>query len=507
MTVPAKSPEPIRLLITALGGEGGGVLAGWITEAAVTSGLVTSRTSIPGVAQRTGATTYYIEILAAEPGKPPPVLALNPAPGQVDVVLASELLEAARLAGAGMISANRTTLISNTARVYTMDEKMAMADGRVDSTRLRSALEATAKRTIFADLNATATTTKAPLSAVLLGAVAAAGVLPIDNDAFRDAVRREGKSVDANLAGFEAGLAAIKTANESNGSKSTDIKAAIPIDKKISVIAEFQARTGVIAAEGVTRLTDYQNAAYAETYLTHLRRFSSLPGMDDTALAELARHLAVRMSVEDVIRVAQLKLRQTRVTRVTAEARARPGDIVDITEFMKPGADEILGLLPPSLGKLLHRGFNRAGWSKAAIPLKVTTTRASGYLRLKFLAGLKRWRPHTLKFHEEQAWLSRWLDLVETMLKRDPAAAREIIFTAKLVRGYGDTYKRGLANWEQIVSAIIQPALSSATPAPQLAEQILQARLAAEKDPEGTALAATLAAIDQYRTALPRAAE
>ena len=112
MAEPFKTSEPTRLLIAALGGEGGGVLAGWITEAAVASGLVTSRTSIPGVAQRTGATTYYIEMVAAGPGKPRPVLALNPAPGQVDILLASELLEATRLAGNGMISANRMTLIA-----------------------------------------------------------------------------------------------------------------------------------------------------------------------------------------------------------------------------------------------------------------------------------------------------------------------------------------------------------------------------------------------------------
>ena len=85
MTAISVPSEPTRLLIAALGGEGGGVLAGWITEAAVASGLVTCRTSIPGVAQRTGATTYYIEMVRAEPDRPRPVLALNPAPGHVDV--------------------------------------------------------------------------------------------------------------------------------------------------------------------------------------------------------------------------------------------------------------------------------------------------------------------------------------------------------------------------------------------------------------------------------------
>jgi indolepyruvate ferredoxin oxidoreductase beta subunit len=50
--------RPITVLICALGGEGGGVLAEWLVETATHSGYVAQSTSIPGVAQRTGATTY-----------------------------------------------------------------------------------------------------------------------------------------------------------------------------------------------------------------------------------------------------------------------------------------------------------------------------------------------------------------------------------------------------------------------------------------------------------------
>ncbi len=488
MTPPVTTPT--RLLIAALGGEGGGVLAGWITEAAVASGLVVSRTSIPGVAQRTGATTYYIEMIAAVTGKPRPVLALNPAPGQVDILLASELLEATRLAGTGMLSADRTTLIANTARVFTMDEKMAMADGRRDSDAMIKILETSARHAILADFNAIAVTAKAPLSAIMLGALAAAEVLPLSADALRAAVRHEGKSVAANLSGFEAGFAAI-----SSGATSSIAAVAPSPEKKVVAVAEFPARTSVVAAEGVARLTDYQNAAYAGTYLDHLRRFAAMPDVDDALLSELARHLAVRMSVEDVIRVAQLKLRAARLARVTAEAKARPGDIVDITEFMKPGTDEILGLFPPLLARPLMRLATKLGLADAAMPLTVTTTRLSGFLRLKFLAALRGWRPRTHKFHEEQIWLRHWLGLVEATAKRDPEAARELIATAKIVRGYGATYKRGMTSFERIASTLVEPALTAAHPPPDLADQILQARIAAEKDPEGAALTATLSAI------------
>ena len=91
--------RPITLLIAALGGEGGGVLTDWIVTAAEAAGFPVQSTSIPGVAQRTGATTYYIEIFpvpARELGGKRPVLALTPGVGDIDVAVASELLEAGR---------------------------------------------------------------------------------------------------------------------------------------------------------------------------------------------------------------------------------------------------------------------------------------------------------------------------------------------------------------------------------------------------------------------------
>ena len=105
----------LRLLIAALGGEGGGVLASWITDAAVNEGLAAQRTSIPGVAQRTGATTYYIELIAGTEGRRP-VMALNPTPGEVDLVVASELMEAARVVQGGFVTPQRTCVIASTHR-------------------------------------------------------------------------------------------------------------------------------------------------------------------------------------------------------------------------------------------------------------------------------------------------------------------------------------------------------------------------------------------------------
>ena len=271
----------------------------------------------------------------------------------------------------------------------------------------------------------------------------------------------------------------------------------------VGTLSGLPAEAHAVLREGVARLTDYQSEAYANRYLARVRHIAGLPLADGELVRELARHLAVRMSVEDVIRVAQLKLRDARLARVTQEAQARHGDIVDITEYMKPGPEEVLGLLPPRLGRwaLAHVRHDRS-W-----PLKVRTTRFSGFLRLKLLAGLKFWRPRTLRFAEEEAWIERWLGLVQRALAFDAPAAREVIATAALVRGYADTYKRGLANWTRIMEAVVEPGLSGSLPRAQFSDAVLQARLAAVKDPEGEALAKTIAAITHTLTAGKIAAE
>jgi len=487
--------QPVRLLIAALGGEGGGVLAGWISEAAAASGLVVSRTSIPGVAQRTGATTYYIEVTQTSDGSTP-ILGLNPAPGQVDILLATELVEAARMVQAGFVTPGRTLVIAADRRVYATDEKIAMGDGRASEDQLRGAIERFSRRPVLSDLATAAVASKSQLNVVMLGVFAGLKALPIEAETFRATIRAEGKAVDANLRGFEAGLKLAQSPSP-RASPTSPQTASARGEGTSAALAAFPLEAHAVLDEGVRRLIDYQDEAYAQRYLARVRRFAGRPGADGAFIRELARHLAVRMSVEDVIRVAQLKLKDTRLARVAREAQARAGDIVDVTEYMKPGPEEVLGLLPPRLGRwALARVRHDRSW-----PLKVKTTRLSGFVRLKLLSALKFWRPRTLRFAEEEAWVERWLGLVERTLAVDPAAAREVVATAALVRGYADTYKRGLASWTRIMEEVVEPSVSGTLPRAHFADAVLQARLAAVKDPEGEALAKTIAAIAHAATA------
>jgi indolepyruvate ferredoxin oxidoreductase beta subunit len=212
------------------------------------------------------------------------------------------------------------------------------------------------------------------------------------------------------------------------------------------------------------------------------------------------------MSAEDVIRVAQLKLREARRPRLAAEAKARQGDIIHVVEFMKPGPAEVLSLLPPALGRRALAFCARRGWMGKAIPLNVSPTRPLGFLRLRLLAGMRGWRPRTLKHHQERAWIARWLALVERALPLGADAAREVAETARLVKGYAATDTRGRANWERLVVEIIEPALSGNLPRDVFVDALVQARVAALKDPEGDALDRTLAAVAARRGAVEKLA-
>ena len=205
MTLPER---PITILIAALGGEGGGVMADWLMEAATHSGYPAQATSIPGVAQRTGATTYYLEIYPAQRsalGGKEPVLSLTPSPGNVDVMVASELVEAGRAMLNGFVSPERTTLIASTHRIYATVEKMQMADGRFESARVHDAAKELAKAAVLFDMRALAQESGTVINAVLFGAMAGSGVLPLSREVCEQAIRRGGRGAEASLRGFAAG--------------------------------------------------------------------------------------------------------------------------------------------------------------------------------------------------------------------------------------------------------------------------------------------------------------
>ena len=260
--------RPVTLLIAALGGEGGGVLTNWIVEAAAQAGYPVQSTSIPGVAQRTGATTYYVEILpvpAKELGGKRPVLALTPGVGDIDVVLASELLEAGRAVAHGFVTPERTSVIASTSRFYAMDEKIAMGDGRFDSDKLAKVIKEHARDALLVDMDALAKQSGSIINAVMLGALAGSGRLPLTPEQLEAAIRADGKSVDSNLRGFRAGLEAARASTPVVKLPERKKTAAATLAAlELEVAQLFSPLAQPIIVEGLRRLAAYQSLDYAQ---------------------------------------------------------------------------------------------------------------------------------------------------------------------------------------------------------------------------------------------------
>jgi indolepyruvate ferredoxin oxidoreductase beta subunit len=508
------APRPITILIAALGGEGGGVLTQWIVSAAAQAGFPVQSTSIPGVAQRTGATTYYIEILpvhARELGARRPVLALTPGVGDIDIAVASELLEAGRTVASGFVTRERTHMIGSLSRFYAMDEKIAMGDGRFDQDKLIKVIQDHAKDTLLIDMDSLARQNGSIINAVMLGAIAGYRRLPLKREQFEAAIREDGKSVDSNLRGFRAGYDAAQARTQATRVADKKRTASpTPALVEHEVARTFPAIAQVNGLEGVRRLIHYQNVRYAWLYLSRMRSIieaDQLTGAQGKLAKEVARHLAVRMSYEDVVRVAQAKIAPTRMRRIAQDELHAKDEPYSVHDFLKPGIEELCQLLPSLLARPILQLSERKGWlGRVYFGMEINSTSISGFLRFLMLAKLRRLRPYGHRFKQEQQQIEGWMALVREGAKHSSGLALEIAECARLIKGYGDTHARGLANYRIIEDRVIRPALAGQIPSARAADAVASARTAALVDPDGESLARCLADIEG-ETALRVAAE
>lgn len=497
----SEAARPITIAVLAMGGEGGGVLADWIVDLGEHNGYIAQTTSVPGVAQRTGATIYYVELFpraSAQAAGARPVLALMPLPGDVDLVLASELMEAARAVQRGLVTPERTTLVASTHRVYAIAEKTALGDGRADADLLLAQARQAARRFVGFDMAALAEAQGSVISAVLFGALAATGALPFERAQFAATIERGGIGVKSSLAAFDA---AFQRAQQPPAEAAAAAPFTLPqaAEPEVQALLDRAAREHGGAAlplvvEGLRRLVDWQDPAYAGLYLDRLQAtLQAAPAGTDTGApaAELARHLALWMSYEDTVRVADLKTRDTRFARVAAEVRVQPGQVLSFSEFMHPRLQEIADTLPAGVGRwLLQSGAPRRWVERVAGRGRVVDTSSlGGFLLLWTLAGLRRWRRGMLRYQVEQQRIEAWLADVRAALQRgDAALAAEIVRCQRLVKGYGDTHERGLANFERLRRAWSRRPLPAAT--------LAELRSAALADEQGQVLAAALQRLD-----------
>jgi indolepyruvate ferredoxin oxidoreductase beta subunit len=480
--------RPITILIGALGGEGGGVLAEWLVETATAAGHVAQATSIPGVAQRTGATTYYVEILPVDRtslGGRSPVLSLLPVPGGVDLVVASELLEAGRIIGNGYVSPDRTLLVTSTSRTLTTAEKMALGDGRFDPAALLAVAAAQSRGLVAFDMDATARASGTMVSAVMFGALAASGTLAYRREAFEKVVAASGPGAQASLRGFAQAWESVSAMRAPKAA--SDV--APDADSSRAVAPD-------LVAAGRDRVLEFQDERYAALYDRRVARIETVERIADSAVVhgralvrEAARFLALWMAFDDIVRVAGLKCRASRFARVRAEVAAKDDDIVRIVDYFKPGAAELASLLPPAVAHRLlawDQRRQRRGKVPLAFALHLRSDNVGGFVALRALASLKGMRRRGLRYAQEQAAIERWLGAIERLADTDWQCAYELALCGRLIKGYGATNERGKHNLAHILTHLAEGG-TFATPKDR-AEAIRQAREAALADEGGRAL-------------------
>ena len=491
--------QRISIAILAMGGQGGGVLADWVVALAEAQGWAAQSTSVPGVAQRTGATIYYIEMApiraAAEP-----VFALMPTPGDVDVVMASELMEAGRSVLRGLVTPAQTTLITSTHRAFAVAEKEKPGDGVGDPAVVSIATEFAARRLIAFDMEAIAKAEGSVISAAMFGALAATEALPFDRAAFESAIRASGTGVTSSLRAFATAfertrqnpVEAVRRFPDKRFVAMPDTAGHPELDRLVARIrTTFPELVRSMLFTGVRRLVDYLDPDYALEYLDRMgmlfdidrARGGDTRGFAFTAAA--AKHVAIAMTYDDVTRVADLKIRESRKARVRVEVAAAEDTIVTTTEYFHPRANELCGALPKSWGewiesrpevfKVLDRVVNRGR--------RIRTNTVIGYLALAAVANFGKRRRGSLRHAREAAHREAWLTLAVQALETDYALGMEVLACRRLVKGYSDTHARGVSKFDRVMSAV--PTLAKRDDGAVWLDRLKRAALA---DEDGTGL-------------------
>lgn len=238
-----------------------------------------------------------------------------------------------------------------------------------------------------------------------------------------------------------------------------------------------------IVSDGIHLLDDYQGPSYAELYVQRLKRFAGRADVDAAMFCDIARLLADRMSYEDPIRIAQLKLAELDQGRAPSR------------EVLKFRLDELIGALPAAAAEPALEALGMIGWRRKRVPIPYSNRTRWGVRRLRLEAGLRRWRLFSVRYAEERTWVERWLHMIGRSLAKQPKSTPAIVDTATMIKGFGEAYRQGLADWHAIIDGLAKPTFDGVLQLDDLAGAIAEARAAALPDPRQAALKRTIAQI------------
>ena len=456
-------PKKISILITALGGEGGGTLMTWILDCARKHDLFVQGTSVPGVAQRTGSTSYYIEICESnyEVGKEP-VLSMYPIAGMVDLVVSSELLETARVMERGFVHPDRTTLVSSNSRKLTNTEKSDLYDGMFASNKIIETGTKMSKNSIFLDLQNIAEKASTIISSPMFGAIAATKILPWEKE-ISESVFDANEFGKNSLEGFRLAFDKISNKNVILENKGID-KESNKADK-ISISIDVPESLKKIIYLSMERCKEYQNMEYANLFLNRIcELINKIDQKNKNSLSIIensARRLCLWMVYEDISRVAQLKISKNRVEKIKKEVNLKNDQLLIVKDYFKPGVDEIIAIMPNRLGKWLSNNkklFKLFPFVGKGIKINVLSI--SGYILMRILSSIRKIRPYSYRYIQESKEIDLWLEAMKYSLEKSTKFADQLSNLPHLLKGYGDTWIRGKEKYSKVFNTLVSPLIS-----------------------------------------------
>ena len=504
-----RSPGPdgeriITLAALAVGGQGGGVLTNWITAVAEANGYRAQSTSVAGVAQRTGATIYYIE-MCRDIGRPP-VFALSPAQGDVDILMAAELMEGGRAIMRGFVTPGRTTIIASTHRIPAVAEKIVPGDGRANGTDVIEAIGIAADHVVAFDMETLAKKAGSVISSSLLGGLAGSGALPFPKESYEEVIRASGRGVEASLRAFNAAYDCATGAAEPPQPKA-EVKP-VPVlnvpDRLKSRWQALQTRLDALpdaaremAGLGLTKVVDYQDVEYGAQYLDMVERAAGLDQAPWDMTIAAAKYAARALCYDDLLRVADIKTRATRFQRVRDEVAVRDDQVLTLTEYFHPRFEEFSTTLPRALG----RQVRKSAWMERVYGRhfdkgrRIRTDSLGGFLALWLVSSLRPIRRSLLRHDSEMTHVRDWFDTAMSTAATDRALAAELLANYRLIKGYSDTHARGLSKFARVMAA--REMLDGRADA---ADWMRRIRAAALDDEKGEALDGALATVRSFAT-------
>jgi len=475
----------IKIMVPAVGGQGGGVLTEWLVQAFFLENYDVQGISLPGLSQRGGSTVYYLE---AHPRPESPdkqiIFAQFPVPGEVDIIISQEFLELGRALQLGYGS-DRTTIVTSTHRIYSTLEKMPIGSGIYSDENLRKIATAFSSKLI--ELNALQLAKDngmddLAVNAILFGALAASGRLPLSKASFISSVEKVGVAVKTNLRGFDVGWSFVSSKKYAESGKKAvvwetfvktradrleEYEREVYLGKVSRIETEFPSQLREIIAESLYRLIDYQDEVYADTYIDDVKE---IYGLDESVKGNLkltehfARNLALLMSYEDGIRVAELKIKSERFKRIKEEMRLRDDQVFKVVDYLKPDAEELYGLLPniviaPFVRIIESPIFKKIWRRKKPITFAQTptTTSFSGYLRLWMMTKIKFMRPHSYRFKKERALMRKYKESTIYYSGLDYKLGSLIARSGSMVKGYGKVRRRTIKAFYRFIDNIVFP--------------------------------------------------